>query len=90
MNTEEMLASLKIDIGIATTAYDQRLREYLAAAERSIREEGIIPDTESIPDCNLMIMYAGWLWRKRETGEGMPRMLRWQLNNRLFSQKVKP
>lgn len=87
MNTDEMLASLKIDLGIATDAYDVRLGQYLTSAEQAITTEGITPDG-SISDCNLIIMYAGWLWRKRETGEGMPRMLRYQLNNRLFREKV--
>jgi hypothetical protein len=33
-------------------------------------------------------MYAAYLWRQRVTGEGMPRMLRYALNNRLFSRKA--
>ena len=33
-------------------------------------------------------MYAGWLWRRRDTMEGMPRMLRWALNNKVFSGKM--
>ena len=37
----------------------------------------------------LVAMYAGWLWRKRDTGDGMPRNLRWMLNNRIFSSKMK-
>lgn len=35
-----------------------------------------------------MEMYAAYLVRKRATEEAMPRMLRWALNNRLFSQKA--
>ena len=34
-------------------------------------------------------MYAAYLWRSRTTGEGMPRMLRYALNNRLFSRKAR-
>ena len=88
MNTTEMLAALKIDLGIAGDAFDARLSQYLTSAQQSIRDEGIALSLDSIPDCNLAIMYAAWLWRKRDTGEGMPRMLRWQLNNRLFKEKV--
>lgn len=96
MDNTAMLNALKIDLGITTTAYDSRLAQYLKTAQASIETEGIVFEnsgTEEAPqltieDGNLVVMYAGWMWRKRDTGEGMPRMLRWQLNNRLFSQKV--
>lgn len=86
MNYEKLLSSLKLDIPITTTAYDNRLREYLRAAEAEITREGITLDPESMDDQNLVVMYAAHMWRKRDTGEGIPRMIRWQMNNRLFSQ----
>ena len=88
MNENTMLEMLKIDLGITTTAYDSRLRQFLTSASEAIRIEGITLDSDETSDMNLVVMYAGWLWRKRDTAEGMPRMLRWQLNNRLFSEKV--
>lgn len=81
-----LLESLKIDLGITTTAYDSRLTEYLQAAVSAISIEGIDLDLDTPGDANLVVMYAGWLWSKRDTGEGMPRMIRYALNNRLFSQ----
>ena len=83
MEDTTMLQMLKIDLGINTTAYDVRLTQYIAAAEAEIEREGVTL-TDSVPDGNLVIQYAAWLWRKRDTGEGIPRMLRWQINNRLF------
>lgn len=61
------------------------------------------PETEDnyeIDDANLIVMYAAYLYRNRvndsEAGyktaisaTGMPRMLRYALNNRLFSQKMR-
>ena len=96
MNEQTMLEALKVDLGISTTAYDARLAQFITTARASIEREGITlanTGTEeapllSIEDGTLVVMYAGWIWRKRDTGEGMPRMLRWQLNNKLFSQKV--
>lgn len=88
MDESTMLQMLKIDLGITTTAYDQRLARYLESALAAIITEGVSVDTDDVQDANLVVMYAAWLWRKRDTGEGMPRMLRWQLNNRLFSEKV--
>lgn len=88
MNESTMLEMLKVDLGISTTAYDERLIQYLASAKDAIKIEGITLDESIISDMNLVVMYAAWLWRKRDTTDGMPRMLRWQLNNRLFSEKV--
>lgn len=83
-----MLNSLKVDLGITTNAYDERLLEYLSSARKAIEKEGI-ELTESIDDRNMVIMYASWLWQKRRENVPMPRMLRWMMNNRLFEQKVK-
>ena len=88
MDEATMLISLKVDLGITTDAYDPRLGQYIKAAKESIKTEGI-KLTGSINDGNLVVMYAAWMWRKRDSGEGMPRMLRYQLNNRLFSQKAR-
>ena len=86
-STNYMLNSLKVDLGITTTAYDDRLIEYLNSATKYIETEGIsLQDT--IDDNNLVIMYASWLWQKRKENIGMPKMLRWALNNRLFAEKT--
>lgn len=87
-NVSTLLSGLKIDLGITTTAYDDRLQVYLQTAQARITEEGITL-TESIEDGLLTQQYAAWLWHKRDTGEGMPRMLRYALNNRVFSEKMK-
>lgn len=84
---EYLLPSLKVDLGITTTAYDGRLKAYLENARQEIQREGVIL-SDSIDDQQLVIMYAAWTWRRRDTGEGMPRMIRYALNNRVFSQKM--
>lgn len=81
------LTNLKLDLGITATAFDSRLSEYLTAAEQLISREGIAL-TDSAEDNQLVVMYAAWLWRRRDGMEGMPRMVRYALNNRLFSQKM--
>lgn len=87
MTNENMLEMLKVDLGITKQNYDERLKTYLQTAAAEIKREGItIRDTVS--DGNLVVVYAAWMWRRRQTGEGMPRMLRYQLNNRLFSEKL--
>lgn len=83
----DRLASLKIDLGIVTDAYDERLQQYLTTAETEIGREGATDDG-TVDFANIVIMYAAWMWRRRDTGDGMPRMLRYALNNLVFSQKV--
>ena len=88
MDTTTMLAQLKVDLGITTDAYDNRLPQYLNAAAGQIAREGITLDSSKADDVLLQVMYAAWMWRRRDSGEGMPRMLRYQMNNRLFQEKV--
>lgn len=87
---EIMLTMLKTDLGIRTsTAYDARLGQLLTAAETAIRKEGASTLDASDPlDQQLIVMYAAWLWRRRDNMDGMPRMLRWTLNNRIFGEKA--
>ena len=91
MADSTMLTMLKTDLGItaAQTAYDTRLEQLLTAAQRAIMEEGASTLDASDPlDMQLIVMYAAWLWRRRDNMEGMPRMLRWQLNNRVMTEKA--
>lgn len=80
-----LLPYLKIDLGISTAAYDSRLTQYIQHAQVALQRAGI---TLNSGDDQLTVMYAAWQWRKRDTGEGMPRMLRIELNSRLFSEKM--
>lgn len=89
MTDAEKLTMLKDDLGISVTAYDARLTQYIGASKAEIGREGITLSDDSLDDCNLVIMFAAWMWRKRDTGEGMPRMLRYALNNRLFAEKMR-
>lgn len=80
---------LQVDLG-ELYPNEQRaayLTQAISAAKALITREGIAL-TDSIEDGQLVEMYAAYLVRKRATTEPMPRMLRWALNNRLFSQKA--
>lgn len=80
-------ANLQIVQG--NTLQDEYLQMLITSARQMITREGITL-TDSIEDGNLVVMYAAYLYRKRADGEPvMPRMLRYALNNRLFSQKVR-
>lgn len=85
-----LLNSLKVDLGIlSTTAYDSRLTEIIKSSFQMIVREGVSTlNADSLEDAQLIVMYAEWTWRKRDNGDGMPRMLRWALNNRIMSEKA--
>lgn len=85
-----ILKSLKVDLGIlSTTAYDERLTEIIKSSYLMIVREGAATlNVDTLDDAQLVVMYSAWIWRRRDTGEGMPRMLRYQLNNRVLGEKA--
>lgn len=87
MDAAILLAGLKVDLGLTSDAFDGRLLSRLRSAIEWIQAEGVIL-TDSEGDQELVVMYAAWLWNSRKTGEGMPRMLRYALNNRVFGEKA--
>lgn len=89
MTNTDILALLQSDLGelFPTAQRLAYLNQCISAAQSFITREGVtLGDT--VEDGQLVEMYAAYLVRKRDTGEGMPRMLRWALNNRLFSEKA--
>lgn len=86
----QLLTMLKTDLGILTTTlYDERLTQYLQAAFNAIRQEGATTlNLDDALDAQLIVMYAAWLFRRRDAMEGMPRMVRWALNNRIMAEKA--
>ena len=87
---DNLLTMLKVDLGIQSSqAYDERLRQYITSAKSFIVREGVLTLNASSPaDAQLIVMYAAWLWRRRDTMEGMPKALRVALNDRKFREAV--
>lgn len=81
---------LKIDLGISasTTIYDERLSAYLNQAVEEIKREGADLLEETVGNDQIIVAYASWRWRTRDTQAGMPRALRYSLNNLIMSQKA--
>lgn len=89
MEGSDRLVLLKKDLQLMTAAQDDYLGTLLELSEKLIVREGIRLDPDDI-ECNMaMIHYAAYLFRKRSgTDTSMPRYLRYELNNLLFSQKA--
>lgn len=88
MTDGTILEMLKANLQLVNALQDSYLTSLITAAREMITREGITL-TDTIEDGNLVVMYAAYLYRKRaDDAPVMPRMLRYALNNRLFSQKV--
>ena len=88
MNDAEKLIILKKDLQQEfTTANDDYLTQLLDFSKKLMEREGIAYEEEI--ECEMInIHYAAYLFRKRAGKEtSMPRFLRYELNNLLFSQK---
>lgn len=89
MTNAEKLSLLKQDLQLLTTANDTFLYALISAAEEAMRKEGIILSPSDAGIDMAVIQYAAYLFRKRASEETMmPRFLRYQLNQILFSQKA--
>lgn len=90
MSNDELLTVLKSDLQMTTTANDEFLGELLQFARKLIIQEGIVFDDTDTNCQMIQVQYAAYLFRKRAGNEtAMPRFLRYELNNLLFSQKGK-
>lgn len=89
MTAEERLAMLKHDLQRSTSTQDTYLSALLNQAQQAMFREGIFDDN-SVDYDMAVVDYASFLFRKRQDPSmTMSRFLRYQLNNLLFSQKVR-
>ena len=89
MQRGQQLDILKMDLQIMQDLHDEYLTKLLELAESDIKKEGIKLD-ESLEGSMVVIHYAAYLFRRRAGNEtGMPRYLRYELNNMLMSQNGK-
>lgn len=89
MTDADILSILQADLNILApdATRTAQMTQYIQAAKAFIEREGVVLSTPySIEDGQLIEMYAAYLFRKRDNDTGMPRMLRWTLNNRIFGQ----
>ena len=90
MTKEERLTLLKNDLQMLTSSNDTLLSSILDASVEYIQKEGITLVENDIGIDMVIVQYAAYLFRKRASNEtAMPRFLRYNLNNILFSQKGK-
>lgn len=88
MTDVELLSMVKLNLAIIGDTWNEYLTNLIAVSKKAIAREGITLNDSDIEDCNMVVMYTAYLYRKRaEDTAAMPRMLRYALNNRIFSEK---
>ena len=88
-------ALLRVNVGFPTAesvpaGISTLLQNDLDTATADLSAMGITLDTTAAADVNLQVMYAAWLYSKRRTGEGKPRMLTSAIHNRQVSLATQP
>ena len=90
MKEDEKLMILKKDLQLLTSAHDEYLKQLMTLGASLITREGIVLAEDDIESDMAVVHYAAYLFRKRAGSDtAMPRYLRYELNNMLFSQKGK-
>ena len=87
MTDSDLLTMLRNDIQNPPGLLNDYLSFLINSSKDQIEDKGITLNLGSNEDCHLIIMYASWLYRKRNSNDGMPRMLRYALHSRLIHEK---
>lgn len=88
LNNDDVLQMIKTDLGYmtTTTAITTRLEQYRDAAVQYLNDHGVPLDSTTgyaVEDAQLITMYACWLHNKRNSNDGMPRILQFALHSRI-------
>lgn len=67
----------------------EQLQRLLTAAQSRILQTGITLNLEDVADCQLIVDYAAWMWKRRaQTSTAqMPAYLSLDIRNRLVAEK---
>ena len=84
-------AMLKVDLGFLQDPPEpvgDYMKQLLNAALKTLAADGVAVDQSDPEDEALVVMYAAWLYRTRDRGDGKPPMLRQALNDRKVAGKI--
>ena len=87
MTDSDLLTMLRNDLQNPPGLLNDYLNFLINSSKDQIEDKGITLNLGSNEDCHLIIMYASWLYRKRNSNDGMPRMRRYALHSRLVHEK---
>ena len=91
MDTEvltTLLEMLKVDLGLMSppAAVVEYMTQLLEASRSQITGRGVSLDMSQTADLLFVASWAAWLYRRRDSGSGLPEMLLAELRSRLVRQ----
>lgn len=90
--SEETLATclslFKLDMGITHNLRDSFFSNLIQSSYAELTRMGVDLSTTSttVEDTQLIVDYSAWMYRKRQEDVGLPRNLRFKINNRVISK----
>lgn len=92
-NPETIYARLCVDLGRTAEKIPQGVADYMRgridAARERLAEDGVDVEAGGAAMEDLWVMYAAYLYRRRDSNEGMPRSLRLALNDAKVSAAIR-
>lgn len=85
------LALLKTSLGYAGTvpdAVEDMMAGKLAQADARIRRYGLELDLTNMADLQFLVSVADYLYRKRDAGPGLPRMIADEIHDRQVARST--
>lgn len=82
------LQLFKIDMGITHNLRDVFFSNLIESSYSELKGMGIDfnSTTSTAEDTQLIVDYSSWMYRKRQEDVGLPRRLRFKINNRIISK----
>lgn len=80
------LSLFKLDLGITHNLRDEIFINRIKDAELELKSKPIDLSKETARDTQLIVDYAVWNYRKRQEDVGLPRNLKFRINNRVIQK----
>lgn len=81
-----LLALLKLDLGITHNLRDSYFNKIIASSQNEIERTGIVLEWDNDDDQMLVVDYAAWSYRKRQEDIPLSRNLQIRINNRVIQK----
>ena len=91
MDNPAALGLLKTSLGFLGTVpegVEDFLRGKLSQAQTVIARDGLTLDLTDLADLQFLVSVADWLYRKRDAGPGLSRMIRDEIHDRQVARST--
>jgi len=89
MNAESIatcLSLFKLDLGITHNLRDSFFSNLIQSTISELEGMGVDLSSSTVEDIQLTVDYSSWMYRKRDQDVGLPRRLKFKINNRVIQK----